>query len=85
MYRPDRYVKEGLEESLATIEQLEKPVVGYKVLGAGRIKPEETLPYVFTRLKPKDGLCIGVFPKKNRREIHENVLLTRRCAHHPAT
>ena len=79
MYRPDRYVKEGLEESLATIEQLDKPVIGYKVLGAGRIKPEETLPYVFTRLKSKDGLCIGVFPKKNRREIRENVALTRHC------
>ena len=79
LYRPDRYVKKGLEESLAVIEQLDKPVVGYKVLGAGRIKPEETLPYVFTRLKPKDGLCIGVFPKKNRREIHENVALTQRC------
>jgi hypothetical protein len=85
MYRPDRYVKEGLEESLATIEQLDKPVVGYKVLGAGRIKPEDTLPYVFTRLKPKDGLCVGVFPKKNGREIDENVLLTRRCTHHPVT
>ena len=37
LYRPDNYVREGLEESLATIEKLEKPVVAYKVLGAGRI------------------------------------------------
>jgi hypothetical protein len=79
MYRPDNYVPEGLEQSLATIEKLKKPVVGYKVLGAGRLDPADTLPYVFQRLKRKDGLCIGMFPKKNPREIHENVALTQEC------
>jgi hypothetical protein len=79
MYRPDHYVKAGLEESLATIEKIEKPVVGYKVLGAGRINPADTLPYVFRRLKRKDGICVGVFPKKNRKEIEENVALTQRA------
>ncbi|MBI4327196.1 MAG: hypothetical protein HY674_18320 [Chloroflexi bacterium] len=77
LYRPDDYVKEGLEESLATMAKLEKPVVAYKVLGAGRFLPKDTLPYVFKRLKPKDGLCLGVFPK-NRDEIAENSSLTRR-------
>jgi hypothetical protein len=76
MYRPDHYVKPGLEESLATIEKLEKPVIGYKVLGAGRINPADTLPYVFKRMKRKDGICVGVFPKKNPDEIKENVTLT---------
>ena len=80
MYRPDDYVKDGLEESLITIEKLDKPVVGYKVLGAGRIKPADTLPYVFGRLKPKDGICLGVFPKRNRHEITENVAITARCS-----
>jgi len=79
MYRPDNYVKPGLEESLATIEKLDKPVVGYKVLGAGRVRPHDTLPYVFKRLKRKDGICVGVFPKKNPNETKENVTLTRRC------
>ncbi len=71
LYRPDNFVPEGLEESLATIERLSKPVVGYKALGAGRILPKETLPYIFKRLKPKDGICVGMFPKK-RDEIAEN-------------
>lgn len=79
MYRPDDYVQEGLEESLATIEKLDKPVVGYKVLGAGRIAPTEALPYVFRRLKRKDGICVGVFPRENPNEIRENVTLTTRC------
>jgi hypothetical protein len=78
MYRPDNYVKQGLEQSLATIEKLDKPVVGYKVLGAGRVRPQDTLPYVFRRLKRKDGICVGVFPKKNPNEVKENAALTRK-------
>ena len=76
LYRPDDYVQKGLDESLAVIEKLAKPVVAYKVLGAGRILPKDTLPYVFKRLKPKDGICLGVFPKK-RNEIAGNSALTR--------
>jgi hypothetical protein len=75
LYRPDNYVPEGLKESLGTIEKLPKPVVAYKVLAAGRVSPKERLPYVFKRLKPKDGVCLGVFPKK-RDEIAENSSLT---------
>ncbi|UCE48420.1 MAG: hypothetical protein JSW47_22850, partial [Phycisphaerales bacterium] len=79
MYRPDNYVKQGLAESLAVVEKLDKPVVAYKILGAGRIDPADALPYVFRRLKRKDGVCVGVFPKKNPNEIRENVTLTMRC------
>ncbi len=79
LYRPDHYVREGLEESLATIEKLDKPVIAYKALGAGRFLPKDTLPYIFKRLRPKDGLCIGAFPKK-RDELAENAELTRRLS-----
>lgn len=79
LYRPDDYVPEGLEESLATIEKIEKPVVAYKVLGAGRILPKETFPYVLKRLKPKDGMCVGVFPKK-RDQVAENAGLMRQLS-----
>ena len=77
LYRPDNYTREGLEESLATIEKLNKPVVGYKALGAGRILPKDTFPHLFKRLKTKDGICVGMFPKK-RDEIAENSSLTRK-------
>jgi hypothetical protein len=77
LYRPDHYVRQGLDESLATIEKLRKPVVAYKVLGAGRILPKDTLPEVFKRLRPKDGICLGMFPKE-RDEVAENAALTRK-------
>jgi len=75
LYRPDNYVKKGLEESLQTIEKIDKPIVAYKALAAGRIAPQETLPYIFKRLRQKDGICLGMFPKK-RDEIAENSQLT---------
>jgi hypothetical protein len=31
---------------------------------------------VFKRLKRKDGICVGVFPKGSRDEVRENVTLT---------
>ena len=80
LYRPDNYVRQGLEESLATIEKLAKPVVAYKVLGAGRILPKDTLPYVFQRLRPKDGVCTGVFPKTKADQIAENAALVRKLS-----
>ena len=55
-------------------------MVGYKVLGAGRVRPQDTLPQVFKRLKAKDGICVGVFPKKNINEIRENVALTKQLS-----
>jgi hypothetical protein len=76
LYRPDDYVKEGLEESLATIAKLAKPVVAYKALGAGRLLPQDALPYVFSRLASKDGVCIGMFPKAAD-EVGEDARLTR--------
>ena len=79
LYRPDNYVPGGLEESLATIEKLAKPVVAYKTLGAGRFPPGDALPTVFKRLRPKDGVCLGVFPKQ-KDEIAENASLVRRLS-----
>ena len=80
LYRPDNYVPQGLEESLATIAQLAKPVVCYKVLGAGRILPKDTFPRIFRRLKPKDGVCTGVFPKTKPGQIAENAGLVRKLS-----
>ncbi len=80
VYQPENYSQQCLEQALATIAKLEKPVVAYKVLGAGRIMPKEALPRLFERIRPKDGLCVGVFPKKNRQEIAENAALVKRLS-----
>jgi len=75
VYQPENYKHECWEKAIATIRQLDKPVVAYKVLAAGRLAPKKAFAELLKQIKPKDGLCVGVFPKKNTNEIVENTTL----------
>lgn len=77
LYQPENYSKECRDAAIATIEKLDKPVVAYKVLAAGRLQPEEAFPHVFKHLRSKDGICVGVFPKDDPGQVAENAGLTR--------
>ncbi len=77
LYQPENYSTECLDSALATIKQLKKPVVAYKVLAAGRLLPREAFPHVFQHLQRKDGICVGVFPKDDPDQVSENAGLIR--------
>jgi len=80
VYRPEKYTQECWKQAIATIRKLKKPVVAYKVLAAGRMDPKKAFPDLLKQLKPKDGLCVGVFPKKNTDEIAVNTALIRKLS-----
>jgi len=80
LYQPENYGPQCLEQALATVAKLDKPVVVYKALAAGRLEPKAAFPALFSRLRPKDGLCVGVFPKDKPDQIAENVALTRQLS-----
>jgi len=71
---PDSYHQKDRDKALETIHRLDKPVVAFKTLGAGRFPPRDAFRYLFKRLRRKDGLCVGVLPRK-RDEIAENAAL----------
>ena len=71
---PDTFRREDREKAVETIRKMAKPVVAFKVLGAGRLKPAEALP--LSRVGRKDGLCVGVLPRQ-RDELAENAALVR--------
>jgi hypothetical protein len=73
---PDAFRQADREKAIRTIREIEKPVVAFKVLGAGRFPPQEAFPFLLNRVRPKDGLCVGVFPK-TRDEVAENAALAR--------
>jgi hypothetical protein len=73
---PDHYTAENRTRALATMRQIAKPVIAYKVLGAGRLDPEQAIPEVLRNIKPIDGMCVGVFPKDNPKQIEQDVHLT---------
>ena len=77
VYQPENYSRECWDQAMVTVSKLSKPVVAYKVLAAGRVAPAEAFPELWTRLKPKDGLCVGVFPKDQPAQVAENSTLVR--------
>lgn len=75
LYVPDQYTPEQRAQAFETIRSLRKPVIAYKVLAAGRLKPEASFPDVFRHLQPKDGLCVGIFPRDYPGMLAEDVRL----------
>ena len=76
-YVPDDYRTEDRQRAVDTIRALEKPVVGYKVLAAGRLSAQEGLSFAFRHLRTKDGACVGVFPADDPNQMAENARLVR--------
>ena len=77
-FQPENYSKEVRDQAMAAIKRIEKPVMGYKVLAAGRLPAEEGFTFAFENLRRKDGICVGVFPKDDPDQVAENAGLTQR-------
>ncbi len=71
---PDTFESEARDKTLKTVSQIDKPMVVFKVFGAGRFTPATALPYVMKAIRRKDGLCVGV---DNPEQIIENARLVR--------
>jgi len=76
--RGETYLPEDRDRMMRTIRQLPTPVIGYKIMAAGRNDPEEAFAYAFAHLRPTDAVCVGVFPKHRPHESRQNAELTRR-------
>jgi hypothetical protein len=64
-----------------TIRQASKPVVAFKILGAGRQcgTPEDVrkaFEFAYTSIKPTDAVTVGVFCK-DKNQVEENAAITR--------
>lgn len=70
------YGVEDRRKAVEAIRQIEKPVVAYKILGAGRFPAAESFEFALKHLRAKDGFCVGVFPKDNPDQIREDVRLS---------
>jgi len=64
------------EKAVATIERLEKPVIAYKILAAGRLPASEGFEFAFNHIARKDGVCIGIYARKAIDQIRQNATYT---------
>ena len=78
-YVPDGDWRDGdPPHAVETIRKIEKPVIGYKILAAGRRNAEEAFRFALESIKPIDGVCVGMFPKHDPEQIAKNAELARR-------
>lgn len=74
------YRKADRDKAVAAAARVDKPVVGYKILAAGRLKAAEGFGFAFRHLRAKDAVCVGMFPKHQPNQIAENADLTRKLS-----
>lgn len=74
-YIPETYKEEDREKAVATISQIKKPMVAYKILAAGRLPAREAFQTALSRIAAKDGICVGVFPKDQPGQVKEDAQL----------
>lgn len=72
-YKPDDPLK-----AVATIRELEKPTIAFKILAAGRNAPDESFDFAFSNIKPTDSVCVGIFAKHRPDEVCQDAELTRK-------
>jgi hypothetical protein len=74
--KAESYAPAEREKAVATIAVLEKPVIAYKILAAGRVSASEGFEYAFNHIKPKDGVCVGIFARNAIDQIRQNSTYT---------
>ena len=74
--RSEDYPAAEREKAVATILKIEKPVIAYKILAAGRLPASEGFEYAFNHIRRKDGVCVGIYAQKAIDQIRQNATYT---------
>ncbi len=72
----ETYAPAEREKAVAAIDRLDKPVVAYKILGAGRLPASEGFEYAFGHIRRKDGVCVGIYAREAIDQIRQNATYT---------
>jgi hypothetical protein len=74
----EMYLAEDRDAMTRMITTLSKPAIHYKVMAAGRNKPEEAFAYCGKHVRPQDMVCFGVFLKDDPGMIAKDAELFRK-------
>ncbi len=72
----DTYRAAEREKAVETIRTLEKPVIAYKILAAGRLPANEGFEYALAHLRKTDGVCVGIYAKLAIDQVRQNATYT---------
>ncbi len=71
----ERFDLNDIAEAVACIQRIEKPCIGYKIMGAGRIDPKMAFQYAFEHIKNGDVVNVGMHRGDKESIVQENVAL----------
>jgi len=79
--RGEIYLPEDRDAACKIIRDIDKPVLAFKVMAAGRNAPFEAIKYAYENIKPEDAVVMGMFTKYQKDQIKENSELALRFSH----
>lgn len=71
----DKFWLGDVFEAVRCIQRLEKPCIGYKIMGAGRLDPKMAFEYAYGNLKPGDVVNVGMHRGDRDDMVEVNVAL----------
>ncbi|MBN1935238.1 MAG: hypothetical protein JW934_11260 [Anaerolineae bacterium] len=75
--RGHRFKLADVFPAVRCIQRLEKPCIGYKIMGAGRIDPLLAFEFAFENIKPTDVVNVGMHRGDKDGMVEENAALVR--------
>ena len=67
-----------IDSAVKCISSIEKPCIGYKIMGAGRIEARMAFEYAFDKIKPTDVVSVGMYRGDNDNMVEENADIVRK-------
>jgi hypothetical protein len=69
----ERYREIDREAMTTLIQKLDRPVIHYKIMAAGRNDPAEAFEYAAQHMRPSDACCVGIYTGDNPDMLKEDV------------
>ncbi|MBT3379288.1 MAG: hypothetical protein HN742_03695 [Lentisphaerae bacterium] len=64
-----------LAPAVETIQTIQKPCIGYKIMAAGRIDAQMAFEYAYDHIKPGDVVNVGMHRGDNDDMVKENAAM----------
>jgi len=68
----DKFNSGDPPQACQAIRHIQRPVLAYKIMGAGRVEPHQAFQYAFANIKDTDAVVVGMYLGDNEKMIEEN-------------
>ena len=76
----DKFTLGDIGPAVNCVRTIQKPCIGYKILGSGRIDARMAFAFAFEGIKPTDVVCVGMHRGDKDDMVEENAAIVRELA-----